>query len=155
MINPTLLNSNALIECIQLKFDGSSLKSLKILKDVKSTRRKKILPLEKTIIKQLKLYFKKQLKEFNVNLKLKGTAFQISVWNELLKVPYGTTVSYTDIANRINHPKAYRAVANAIGKNPIPIIIPCHRVVHKNGNLSGYAYGDELKKFLLNLEHTY
>lgn len=154
MKNSLFLNLNTSVDYIQLDFEGVALKSLKIRKRIKPEQVRKPLSLEKPVVEQLKLYFKKQLKEFNITLKLTGTAFQISVWKELMKIPYGTTVSYSDIANRINRPKSYRAVANAVANNPIPIIIPCHRVIHKNGDQTGYAYGDKVKKFLLNLEYV-
>lgn len=154
MKSSTFLNFNTSVGPIQLEFEGSALKSLRILRYIKSAQNRKPLSPEKTVVEQLRLYFKKRLQKFDVALKLTGTPFQVLVWRELLKIPYGTTVSYSDIANRINKPKAYRAVANAIANNPIPIVIPCHRVIHKNGNLNGYAYGDKVKKFLLNLERT-
>ncbi|MGB9695799.1 MAG: methylated-DNA--[protein]-cysteine S-methyltransferase [Ignavibacteria bacterium] len=154
MGNSNSLNLNTPIGNLQLEFEGAALKSLKIGGSISFKQIRRPLLLEKTVVEQLKLYFKKQLKEFDVTLKLTGTSFQVSVWKELLKIPYGITVSYSDIASCINRPKAYRAVANAIANNPIPIIIPCHRVVHKDGDLSGYTYGDKIKKFLLNLERS-
>ncbi len=83
--------------------------------------------------------------------KLRGTPFQVKVWQEIAKIPFGETRTYSDIAMAINHPKAYRAVANACGKNKIAYRIPCHRVVNKSG-IGGYAYGIELKKKLLDYE---
>lgn len=85
----------------------------------------------------------------------KGTDFQKLVWNELLKIPYGSTSTYTEIAERIGRPRAFRAVANACGQNPLPLLIPCHRVVHKSGNVSGFAWGVDVKKQLLALEANY
>lgn len=101
---------------------------------------------------ELTEYFNKKRTSFTIKFNLKGTSFQKSVWNELLKIPYGQTRSYCDIAKNINNPLAYRAVGLANNKNPIPIIIPCHRVIGKNGNLTGYRDGLNLKEFLLNLE---
>ena len=83
---------------------------------------------------------------------LQGTDFQKQVWNELLKIPYGETISYGELARRIGNPKAMRAVGAANGKNSIPIIIPCHRVINADGNLHGYGGGLWRKKRLLNLE---
>lgn len=83
---------------------------------------------------------------------LKGTAFQKSVWTELLKIPYGVTTSYSDIAARTGNPKAVRAVGTAIGKNPVCILIPCHRVIPSTGKVGNYAYGPDMKKSLLLLE---
>nr|NNM90058.1 methylated-DNA--[protein]-cysteine S-methyltransferase [Bacilli bacterium] len=88
----------------------------------------------------------------SIKYSLQGTVFQRTVWEELLKIPYGMTVSYQDIADRIGRPKAVRAVANAIAANPIPYLIPCHRVIGKNGELTGYRGGLELKKTLLQQE---
>lgn len=88
----------------------------------------------------------------NVKLELQGTDLQKAVWAELQKIPYGTTTSYSVIAERLGRPAAFRAVANACGKNPVPVIIPCHRVLHKDGSLSGFAWGVDVKKALLALE---
>lgn len=85
-------------------------------------------------------------------IKLQGTEFQMKVWLELLKIPRGTTVSYSDIAKRIKKPRAVRAVGTAIGQNPVCVWIPCHRVVGKNGNITKYRYGKEIKKGLLKKE---
>ena len=82
----------------------------------------------------------------------KGTIFQRNVWSELLKINYGETVSYKEIAEKLGKPNACRAVGGANNKNPIAIIVPCHRVIGKNGNMVGYADGIEKKEFLLNLE---
>ncbi|MBP2070108.1 methylated-DNA--[protein]-cysteine S-methyltransferase [Anaerococcus nagyae] len=89
---------------------------------------------------------------FYNNIELKGTKFQMTVWNELKNIPYGDTKTYKEIAKSIGKPKAIRAVASAIGKNPIMIIIPCHRVIGSDGKLHGYAYGLDLKKKLLAIE---
>lgn len=102
--------------------------------------------------KQIEDYFSGKLKDFDCEIKTKGTEFQQQVWKELLKIPYGQTTSYKKIAENIGKPKAIRAVANAIGKNPISIIIPCHRVIGSDGKLRGYRYGLKIKKFLLDLE---
>lgn len=103
--------------------------------------------------KELQEYFAKQREIFTIPLKLIGTAFQIEVWQELLKIPYGKTISYKEEAINIKKPKAYRAVANANGKNNLSIIIPCHRVVANNGNIGGYTGGIDIKEFLLKLEN--
>lgn len=91
-------------------------------------------------------------KNFDCKLELSGTEFQKKVWKELMKIPYGKTVSYKYIAEQIGQKTAYRAVANAIGKNPISIIIPCHRVIGSNGKLVGFRYGLEKKLELLKIE---
>ena len=90
----------------------------------------------------------------SIKYSLRGTSFQRTVWEELLKIPYGMTVNYQDIADRIGRPKAVRAVANAIAANPIPYLIPCHRVIGKNGKLTGYRGGLEVKKALLERENV-
>lgn len=103
-------------------------------------------------VEQLDMYFKGNLKEFNIKLNIKGTEFQKKVWNELLKIPFGKTVSYLDIAKAIGNEKAVRAVGGANNKNKISIIIPCHRVIGKNGDLVGYGGGLHRKKWLLKHE---
>lgn len=103
-------------------------------------------------IKQLMEYFAGRRKVFDVPLDILGTEFQRKVWDELSRVPYGSTCSYTDIARRIRNAKAVRAVGTANGRNPLSIIIPCHRVVSANGTLGGYAGGLETKAKLLRLE---
>lgn len=97
-------------------------------------------------------YFRRERAEFSVPLSPSGTTFQKAVWNTLLKIPYGTTLSYADEAKIFGNPKATRAVANANGKNPISIIIPCHRVISSSGGIGGYSGGVWRKEFLLSLE---
>ena len=109
-------------------------------------------PIIEDAISQLLEYFAGKRKTFTLKLKPKGTNFQKSVWQELCKIPYGETISYKELATRIGIPKACRAVGMANNKNPLPIIIPCHRVVATNGKLTGYAGGLEIKRFLLELE---
>lgn len=101
---------------------------------------------------QLDAYFKGELKNFNLKLNPKGTPFQQKVWEALCGIPYGKCVSYKDIAEKINNPKGMRAVGGANNKNPIPIIIPCHRVIGATGKLVGYGGGIEKKIALLELE---
>ncbi len=103
-------------------------------------------------IKQLTAYFNRQLTEFDLAFDLQGTQFQIEVWQELQKIPYGKTISYGELARRINRPLAVRAVGAANGQNPIAIIIPCHRVIGSNGKLTGYGGGMANKEILLALE---
>lgn len=104
------------------------------------------------VIEQLRQYFNRELKYFNCICDLKGTEFQKKVWLELTKIPYGKTKSYKEIAIAIGNKEACRAIGIACNKNPIPIIIPCHRVIGSNGKLIGYAHGIEIKKKLLDLE---
>ncbi|MGX9462202.1 methylated-DNA--[protein]-cysteine S-methyltransferase [Shewanella sp. A14] len=101
---------------------------------------------------QLSEYFAGNRKQFSVALAPKGTQFQQEVWQALSQLPFGENCSYSDIANTIGRPKAVRAVGAANGANPIAIIVPCHRVIGKGGKLTGYAYGLEMKQWLLNLE---
>lgn len=101
---------------------------------------------------QLTEYFSNKRKTFDIPLDLHGTDFQQSVWQCLTKIPFGQTLSYGDIANNLNNPKAVRAVGGANGRNPISIIVPCHRVIGNNGTLTGYAGGIERKLWLLKHE---
>lgn len=102
--------------------------------------------------RQLLEYFAGERKEFDLPLALEGTEFQLSVLQELQRIPYGTTTSYGDIAKRIGRPKAVRAVGAANGRNPIPIIVPCHRVIGSHGDLTGFGGGLDTKEALLRLE---
>ena len=112
-------------------------------------------PIEK-VRQQLREYFEGKRREFDIPLSLAGTDFQLSVWHELREIPYGTTVSYGEVAKRIDNPKAVRAVGAANGRNPIPIIVPCHRVIGSHGDLTGFGGGLDTKEALLRLEaeHT-
>jgi len=101
---------------------------------------------------ELESYLAGVLREFQSPLDLRGTEFQMRVWREVRTIPYGTTCSYRDIAERIGHPRAYRAVGTANGANPIPVIIPCHRVIGRDGSLRGYGGGLAMKERLLRLE---
>jgi len=103
-------------------------------------------------IRQLREYFAGERKIFSLTLSPEGTDFQRAVWAELQKIPYGETISYKQLADRIGRPKAVRAVGAANGANPIPIIIPCHRVIGNDGSLTGFGGGLPLKKRLLELE---
>lgn len=102
--------------------------------------------------KEMIEYFNGTRKEFTIRSIVKGTAFQEKVWSELLKIKYGETASYADIANRIGNPKAVRAVANANARNPLSIVVPCHRIIGSNGKLTGYAGGLWRKEWLLDRE---
>lgn len=109
--------------------------------------------LAKQVIGELDEYFAGVRQEFSIPLDLShGTAFQQMVWQALLTIPYGQTISYAELARRIHRPTAFRACANANGKNPISLIIPCHRVIASDGGLGGYTGGIGIKQTLLNLE---
>ncbi len=103
-------------------------------------------------IEQLEQYFSQQREQFDLPLLLAGTDFQKAVWDQLLKIPFGQTASYLQLAERMDNPKAVRAVASANGANALSIIVPCHRVVGSNGELVGYAGGLDAKRKLLGLE---
>ena len=106
------------------------------------------------VAKQLDEYFAGKRTKFELNISPKGTAFQKKVWAELLKIPYGKTKSYQEIAEAVGKPNAQRTVGSACNKNPILLIIPCHRVISKTGKLTGFACGLKKKEVLLDLETT-
>jgi O-6-methylguanine DNA methyltransferase len=107
------------------------------------------------VLTQLKKYLKGELKNFDCPLDMRGTSFEKKVWTALKRIPYGRTRSYKDIAKSIGHPKAFRAVGNANGKNSIPLVIPCHRVIESNGGLGGFGHGLKVKARLLHLEKAH
>ena len=104
------------------------------------------------VAKQLDEYFAGTRSSFDLKITLKGTDFQKKVWNELRKIPYGKTKSYQEIAETIGNPNAQRAIGSACNKNPILLIIPCHRVISKSGNLKGFSCGLKNKEYLQELE---
>ncbi len=112
-------------------------------------------PILKEVVRQLQAYFNGKLFAFHLPLQLSGTPFQQKVWMALQTIPYGTVLSYQELAQKIGHPRAMRAVGNANGKNPIPIIIPCHRVIRSDGSLGGYSSGTAIKSHLLQLEQHF
>ena len=105
-----------------------------------------------TARQQLEEYFAGDRKDFDLPLRIKGTEFQVSVLKALQEIPYGQTVSYGEIAKRIGRPKAVRAVGAANGRNPVPIVVPCHRVIGSSGDLTGFGGGLDTKEALLRLE---
>lgn len=109
-------------------------------------------PLLAEAARQLGVYFAGERKSFDLPLEPRGTEFQRRVWKQLLSIPYGETVSYSELARQLGRPEAFRAVGAANGQNPISIIIPCHRVVGKSGDLTGYGGGLHVKRSLLELE---
>jgi len=108
-----------------------------------------------SIADEILAYFAGELKTFSIECLPVGSAFQQKVWKAMQDIPYGTTVSYQDIARIIGNPKACRAVGGAAGANPIPIVIPCHRVVGKDGSLTGFGSGLHIKKYLLDHERRF
>ena len=133
----------------QLYFDGGRTTPA-TLKEASGTAEDELL-LQK-LANELDMYFAGKLQEFTVPVKPTGTEFRKKVWGALLTIPFGETISYKDLAIKINNPKAIRAVGGANHHNPISIIIPCHRVIGANGKLVGYGGGMEAKEFLLNHE---
>jgi methylated-DNA-[protein]-cysteine S-methyltransferase len=121
----------------------------KIVKELESSEIPEVLKDCKT---QLDEYFNGKRKEFNVKIQQEGSDFQQKVWKELMNIPFGQTVSYLEVAKKVGDEKSVRAVGNANGKNQIPIIIPCHRVIGSNGSLTGYAGKIWRKKWLLQHE---
>jgi len=105
-------------------------------------------------VRQLRAYFARKLTRFDLPLTPAGTPFQLDVWRELQRIPYGTVISYGELAYRIGRPHASRAVGAANGANPIPIVVPCHRVIGSNGKLTGYGGGLPIKEALLELERA-
>lgn len=142
-----------IIGLIGIKENGTHITEIYFNKDeVPNNIELKETPLIKETINQLEEYFSGKRKSFDLPFEFKGTEFQKSVWNELLKIPYGETCSYGEIAKRIGNPKASRAIGMANNRNPISIIIPCHRVIGASGKLVGYGGGLDIKEILLNLE---
>jgi O-6-methylguanine DNA methyltransferase len=105
-------------------------------------------------LRELEEYFANERSEFTIPLDLRGTAFQLACWRALLEIPYGETRSYRDIAQAIGHPHAYRAVGMSNNRNPVAIVVPCHRVIASSGSLCGYGGGLETKRRLLDLEQA-
>lgn len=103
-------------------------------------------------IEQIGGYLAGERTRFEIHLDLRGTSFQLATWDAILRIPYGTTVTYRDLAHELGLPKAYQAVGAAVGQNPVPIIVPCHRVVGSDGSLTGYIGGIGTKQWLLRHE---
>ena len=104
------------------------------------------------VVRQLDEYFARERRTFDLPLELVGTEFQRAVWRELCRIPYATTISYSELAHRVGRPDAVRGVGAAVGQTPVPIIVPCHRVVGKDRSLTGYGGGLDRKRALLELE---
>ena len=138
---------------LKIKTEKGEIVSLS-LSDEKVSENKIKEKLVQSAINQLDEYFEGKRTTFSLPLNPKGTPFQKRVWKELIKIPYGKTVSYQEIALRLGNKNLTRAVGGANNKNPIIILIPCHRVIGKNGNLTGFACGVYIKEKLLNIEKT-
>ena len=137
---------------LEIEFQDKALVGLKFVESVTGSNGTKDYGIE--VIKQLDEYFAGARTKFDLNIMLVGTEFQKKVWTELLKIPYGKTKSYQEIAEALGNPNAQRAVGSACNKNPMLIVIPCHRVISKSGNLTGFAGGLKAKEGLLKLENT-
>ncbi len=111
-------------------------------------------PVIEKLKKELAEYLAGKRKKFSIPFRLEGTEFQKKAWQSLVEIPYGETFTYSDQAKKLKKPAAVRAVASAFGKNPVSIVVPCHRVIGKSGHLTGYAGGIEAKHFLLRLENA-
>jgi methylated-DNA-[protein]-cysteine S-methyltransferase len=136
---------------VEIKSTADSILALDFVEDMLPGDRELPFCL-KICVKQIDEYFKGQRQEFLLKLHPRGTDFQKSVWRQLGKIPFGKTASYREIARAVGKPTAYRAVGSANGKNPIAIIIPCHRVIGSDGSLTGYGGGLWRKEWLLNYE---
>lgn len=143
-------NTQGLVGDLLLISDGFNLLEIRFCMDRNITNSAISILLETE--KQLRQYFAGERHVFDIPLKPIGTDFQLSVWYKLQNIPYGETISYQELAINVGDKKKSRAVGNANGKNPIPIIIPCHRVIRKSGELGGYGGGIKVKKKLLELE---
>lgn len=141
---------------LRLESDGVALTRIALPlekpKAVRPTRRRDDLEIFVTARHQLEAYFSGQAQDFDLPLAPSGTPFQREVWAELRRIPRGETISYAELAQRVGSPRAHRAVGAANGRNPLPIVVPCHRVVGSNGRLTGFAGGLKAKAWLLRLE---
>ncbi|MDC7999749.1 methylated-DNA--[protein]-cysteine S-methyltransferase [Aequorivita todarodis] len=143
---------NTPVGLLELKGDAEGLASV-LFKDVENVVISEKIPTElRDAASQLWEYFEGKRKEFNLKLSPEGTDFQKKVWEQLQQIPFGKTMNYQQMANKLGDPKVIRAAASANGKNPISIIIPCHRVIGSDGSLTGYAGGLHRKKWLLEFE---
>ncbi len=148
-----LASSDKGVVCISLSGKENLIKDLeRLIPDVEFEEN---VSKNKGAIKQLKEYFSGVRKDFDLSLHLIGTEFQKLVWRQLCQVPFGQTSSYKEIAEKIGKPKAVRAVGQANHRNPIPIIIPCHRIIGANGHLVGFGGGLDKKRFLLSHEGVF
>lgn len=144
---------NTPIGIAEITGNSSGISAIELLEQEAAAPEENIPEELKVAVNQMKAYFSGDIQNFNLSLNPGGTAFQKKVWTALQEIPYGTTCSYLDLAKRLGDVKAIRAVAAANGKNPLWIVIPCHRVIGTNGSLTGYAGGLWRKKWLLEHEN--
>lgn len=142
------------IGTIEIISDGEAINAVNFVEKNEWKENNIVPKLVQCCTTELEAYFKGELKEFSFPIAQKGTDFQQKVWAELVKIPYGTTISYMELSRRIGDVKAIRAVGTSNGKNKLGIIVPCHRVIGSDGSLTGYAGGLWRKKHLLELERT-
>jgi len=142
------------IGIIEIIVDDKAITGVNILKKTPAAMQASTNHLIRETCIQFDEYFAGKRRKFDLPLSTKGTPFQQAVWKQLQEIPYGETISYSQLAKAVDNPKACRAVGSANGKNPIPIIIPCHRVIASDGSLGGFACGLDVKIQLLNLEKS-
>lgn len=147
---------NSPVGKIEIIEENEKIVELNIYNEERNQKKNNIIEKDTKLLleveKQLREYFEGKRIKFEISLNPKGTEFMKKVWKELLNIPYGETRTYKEIAEKIGNSKASRAVGMANNKNPIPIIIPCHRVIGSNNKLVGYALGLDMKQYLLDLE---
>lgn len=136
--------------CIEIAYQKEIVYKIDIVEEKEESERPDAFA--QKVFQELAEYFLGQRREFTFFYAFVGTEFQLSVWQEIAKIPYGQVISYSELAERVGNSKAYRAAAGACHNNPIAFCVPCHRVIAKNGALQGYGYGLAMKRALLNLE---
>jgi len=140
------------IGALELVGGDGAVTAIEFKKRKSGKRTTQAVPVLAEAVRQLEAYFSGRLRDFDLPLAPSGTPFQQKVWKALRKIPYGGTISYGELAARVGSPNGQRAVGAANGQNPIPIIIPCHRVIGSNGTMTGYGGGIPIKRKLLSLE---
>jgi methylated-DNA-[protein]-cysteine S-methyltransferase len=140
------------IGCLEIKGDSSGVASILFVDIPSETSAEEVPKTLQKIVQELREYFDGTLTQFTTKLTPEGTEFQKKVWKQLEQIPFGKTKNYQQLANQLGNPKVIRAAASANGKNPIAIVIPCHRVIGSDGSLTGYASGLHRKKWLLEHE---
>jgi methylated-DNA-[protein]-cysteine S-methyltransferase len=150
-LKTTVLNKNNLF--IKITEQNNNIVEIKLsLKPFKNVK-KNNSPLLKKAVRQISEYLSGRLTTFNLPLTLTGTQFQKTVWEETYNIPFGKTLTYKELAIKSGCPNGARAVGNALGKNPVPIVIPCHRILAANNKIGGFTGGTEIKKLLLQIEN--
>lgn len=145
------LSFKSLIGIIKITEDDGYIKKISLVDKFDCSNNSELLIKTK---QELEEYFSLKRTRFDIPIKFTGSTFQLKVWKILLTVPYGRTLTYGEVANLIGNPKASRAVGMACNKNPLMIVVPCHRIIGKNKKMVGYAYGTLIKQKLLNLESS-